>query len=205
MEASRRLELLKLSAAAFAEGDTLSAQAQSELIEALDGADLPTYTAAREAWVTAYTTERAERNAPIDPESAGKAWRRLCNTAGVEKPKATTHEATEKAAKRAEAAAKLAALSDVAILEEIAGHRAAAMDGNVQAAQRIKTLHAEQARRVKAAEESEAETTKALRAEVMTLIKAADHSALELVRAILKGEVEVSMPEEPSEDVALAA
>ena len=205
MEQSKRLDLLKLSAASFAEGDTLSAQAQSELIAALEGADLPTYTAAREVWVTAYTSERAERGSPIDPESAGKAWRRLCNAAGVEKPRATTPEATEKAAKRAEAAAKLASLSDVAILEEIAGHRAAAMDGNVQAAQRIKTLHAEQARRVKAAEESEAETTKALRAEVVALVKAADHSTLELVRAILKGEVEVTASEEAPEATRIAA
>lgn len=205
-----RLAHLRLSAEGFAEGDTLSAIAQSEAIKALQGASFEQWESAREVWQTAYRGARAERGSPVDDKSAAKAWQRLVKGAGLEKPKSTAPAATAKSAtrERNEAAERmLANLSDEALQESVESLRPFAADGMARAVERMATLKHEQARRVKAREEAESQATKDVRAECLALLKAAPHETLVTVRAILKGEVEVTIAggEEVSLIDALAA
>lgn len=198
MSDSDRLYHLRLSAEGFAEGDTLSAIAQSEAIKALSGATFEQWEGARTAWLTAYQSARAERNSPVDEKTAGKAWQRLVSGAGLEKPKSTAPAAKAKSAtrERNEAAERmLANLSDEAIAESVESLRPFAADGMSRAVERMATLKAEQSRRNKAREDAESQATKSLRAECAELLKTAPHETLALIRAILKGEVEINMPE----------
>lgn len=205
MSDADRLAHLRRSAEGFAEGDTLSAIAQSEAVKALQGASFEQWEGARTAWVAAYQSARAERASPVDEKSAAKAWQRLIHGAGLEKPKSTAPAAKAKSATRERnetAERMLANLSDEALQESVESLRPFAADGMSRAVERMATLKHEQARRVKAREEAESQATKDIRAECVTLLKTAPHETLAIVRAILKGEVEVNMPE--GEGVTLA-
>lgn len=198
MSDADRLNHLRLSAEGFAEGDTLSAIAQSEAIKALQGASFEQWEGARTAWVAAYQSARAERASPVDEKSAAKAWQRLIHGAGLEKPKSTAPSAKAKSATRERneiAERMLANLSDEALQESVESLRPFAADGMARAVERMATLKHEQARRTKAREEAESQATKDLRAECAALLKAAPHETLAIVRAILKGELEVTLPE----------
>lgn len=189
---SERLACIKRSAENFAEGDTLSALAQSEAIKALQGANFAQWEGARVSWETAYMSARAERNSPVDPKSAGKAWQRMVSAAELEKPKSDKPEAKAKSAtrERNEAAEKmLGNLTDEALQESVESLRPFASEGMPRAVERMVTLKAEQTRRQKAREEAESQDTKKARAECVELLKTASHEVLMAVRGILKGEL----------------
>ena len=195
---TERLDCIKRSAENFAEGDTLSQLAQSEAVKALSGASFTQWEGARVSWETAYMAARAERASPVDPKSANKAWQRMVKAATLEKPESDKPEAKAKSAtrERNEAAEKmLGNLSDDALSESVESLRPFASEGMPRAVERMVTLKAEQARRVKAREDAESQDTKKARAECAELLKAAPHEMLMIVRAILKGEMEVTLPE----------
>jgi len=189
-----RLSAIKLSAASFAEGDTLSQMAQSEAIKALSGATYAQWEGAATAWQTAYQSERAERNSPVDDKSAARAWQRLIKGAALQKPASPSPEAKAKSAtrERNEAAEKmLGNLTDAALQESVESLRPFASEGMPRAVERMVTLKAEQTRRQKAREEVESQDTKKARAECVELLKTASHEVLMAVRGILKGELEL--------------
>lgn len=189
---TERLDCIKRSAENFAEGDTLSALAQSEAIKALQGASFTQWEGARISWETAYMAARAERNSPVDPKSAGKAWQRMVSAAELEKPKSDKPEAKAKSAtrERNEAGQKaLEMLDDAAVAESIEALRPFAAEGMPRAVERMVTLKAEQTRRNKAREDAESQDTKKARAECAELLKTASHEMLMAVRGILKGEL----------------
>lgn len=195
---TERLDCIKRSAENFAEGDTLSQLAQSEAVKALSGASFTQWEGARVSWETAYMAARAERASPVDPKSANKAWQRMVSAATLEKPKSDKPEAKAKSAtrERNEAGEKaLAMLDDAAIAESIDALRPFAAQLMPRAIERASTLMAEQSRRQKAREAAESQDTKKAREECVELLKAAPHEMLMIVRAILKGEMEVTLPE----------
>lgn len=108
--ATKRHEDATNAAINFAKVDALSNESKGQILEALKGADFPTFELIASVWQGTYTEEKG-----CEEVTGRMAWSRMCKAFDIEKPKSQNPEATAKAATR-DAAKKVLAATPVTAL-----------------------------------------------------------------------------------------
>lgn len=187
--AVKRIEFAQNSAVNYAKGVLLSETAKAQICDALAGADYPVFESVREIWIGQYCSERA---CPV--AAAQTAWHRMVKEFGIEKPKSTSKEATEREAKRAEEKARFAAMS----ADEIATAKSDALalaetglkSGDLKVAKSatatVEKLESEIERRHKEANKGQLDAMDKKRKHIVELLKKATMEDLVKVEALLE-------------------